>query len=232
MSIKNNIKQIQEEFKGDEKILESAFKLERLYYKYKYVLFAIIAILVVWFAYHEFSSYHKNKKAIAATQIYNQLTKDPNNQALLDDLKANSKDLFDLFEYSQALKNADTKKLKSIIDSRTSTDKNPDIIKIMADYQYSSYLKNYQGLQNAANTGMKDLALLQQAHLLQQNSKTQQAQNLLDQIIHSTLPSPSLQIAVLLKHYGVSDHSNLEDTKSVLNSSVISKTNGDKSDKK
>lgn len=232
MSIKNNIKQIQEEFKGDEKILESAFKLERLYYKYKYILFAIIAILVVWFAYHEFSSYERNKKAIATTQIYNQLVKDPNNQALLDDLKANSKDLFDLFEYSQALKNADTQKLKSVIDSRNSTDKNPDIIKMMADYQYSSYLKNYQGLENATNTGMKDLALLQQAHLLQQDSKTQQPQKLLDQIIHSTLPSPSLQIAVLLKHYGVSDHNSLEDTKNALNLPAISKTNGDKSDKK
>lgn len=232
MSIKNNIKQIQEEFKGDEKILESAFKLERLYYKYKYILFAIIAILVVWFAYHEFSSYQKDKKAIATTQIYNQLIKDPNNQALLDDLKANSKDLFDLFEYSQAMKNADTQKLKSVIDSRSGIDKNPDIIKIMADYQYSSYLKNYQGLENATNTGMKDLALLQEAHLLQQNSKTQQAQNLLNQIIHSTLPSPSLQIAVLLKHYGVSDHNSLEDTKNVLNASTISKINGDKSDKK
>ncbi|MDO7253831.1 hypothetical protein [Helicobacter cappadocius] len=228
MSIKDNIKQIQEEFKGDEKILESAFKLERFYNKYKYILFAIIIALLVWFLYYQFSIYQENKKAQNITQIYNQLLKDPNNQALLDNLKSKSKDLYDLYRYTQAMKNADVKELKEIIDSRGSMDKkNPDIIKILAEYQYASYLKNPQALQAMTDTGMKDFSILQEAYLLQQNGKIQEAQNLLNQISAS---SSTFQIANLLKHYGVKDFSSIEKIKNNLNKE--STNNEDKSDKK
>ncbi|PAF53904.1 hypothetical protein BKH42_04005 [Helicobacter sp. 13S00482-2] len=228
MSIKNNIKQIQEEFKGDEKILESAFKLERLYYKYKYVLFAVIAVLVVWFLYHQFSAYQRNKKAEDITKIYNQLSKNPNNQALLDELKLKSIDLYDLYRYSQAVKSSDPTKLKEIIDSRNSmNEKNPDIIKILAEYQYASYLKNPEALKAINNTGMKDFLILQEAYLLEQDNKISQAKELLNKI---NAPSSVLEIANLLKHYGVQNLPDAQGIKDVLNQQP--NTNEDKSDKK
>ena len=39
---------IKQEFEQDEKILESAFRLERLVKKYKYYLIALVVLIVAW----------------------------------------------------------------------------------------------------------------------------------------------------------------------------------------
>ncbi|PAF49827.1 hypothetical protein BKH41_00555 [Helicobacter sp. 12S02232-10] len=194
MGIKNNIKQIQEEFKGDEKILENAFKLERLYYKYKYLLLVAVIILIVWLGYYNFSKYEAQKHAQKTTAIYNELLKNPQNQALLDELKASSTDLYDLYMYAQALKNNDEKILESLKNS-----KNP-IIKTLADYQYASYSKNLIELEKTNVTPMKDFSILQEAYLLYGQNKIPQAKALLNQIERT---SSVFQIASILKHYGV-----------------------------
>ncbi|PAF41525.1 hypothetical protein [Helicobacter sp. 11S02596-1] len=195
MDIKNNIKQIQEEFKGDEKILENAFRLERLYSKYKYLLWLLLLAVIIWVGYYNVSQFLAEKHAQKTTAIYNELLKNPNNQALLDELKASSRDLYDLYTYAQALKDGDEKTLGTLRDS-----KNP-IVKILADYQYASYAKNIQDLQNLNTTPMKDFSIIQIAYLLYGENKIPQAKALLNEIDRT---SSVYQIASILKHYGVS----------------------------
>ncbi|PAF52652.1 hypothetical protein [Helicobacter sp. 13S00477-4] len=192
MGVKNNFKQIQQEFKGDEKILESAFKLEKLYKKYKYFLYLLAIVLIIWFGYYKFSDYIDEKQAQKTSTIYSQLLKNPNNQALLDDLKDNSSDLYDLYLYSQALRDGDKKTLYSLKTSKNT------IIKMLSDYQYASYVKNLEGLEKMNSTPIKDFAILQEAYLLYEQNKIPEAKTLLNDI----QPSSSVfQIVTILKHY-------------------------------
>ncbi|PAF48488.1 hypothetical protein BKH46_00835 [Helicobacter sp. 12S02634-8] len=199
MGIKNNIKQVQEEFRGDEKLLESAFKLERLYRKYKYVLWVIVLVLLAWFGYSKFAAYQQQKQAQKTTAIYNEVLKSPENQALLDELKKSSPDLYDLYTYAQALQNGDQKALLALKDSQ-----NP-IIKDLATYQYASYTQNLTELEKLNTTPMKDFAILQEAYLLYTKNQIPQAKSLLDQIDRT---SSVYQIAAILKHYGVFEAQN------------------------
>ena len=50
MSIKDDVKYVKKELSGDEKILESAFKVEELYKKYKYIIWGVIAAIILLFA--------------------------------------------------------------------------------------------------------------------------------------------------------------------------------------
>ena len=50
MSIKDDVKYVKAELSGDEKILESAFKIEELYKKYKFVIWGIVVALILAFA--------------------------------------------------------------------------------------------------------------------------------------------------------------------------------------
>lgn len=232
MSVKNNLKQIQEEFKDDEKLLESAFKLERFYRKYKYYMFAIVAFLVLWFGYSQLVSYQKERQTQKTSMIYDQLLKDPQNQVLLDNLKANSKDLFSLYKYAQAVKQGDKRVLEGLKNSQ-----NP-LIKILVDYQFASYSQNLEDLQKMHTTPMRDLAILQEVYLLQKEGRFLEARVLLEQIQKTSNIYP---IASLLKHYGILVDPNLE-SKSTNNQGVtnqktdksIVQTNDikDKNDKK
>lgn len=194
MSVKSNLKQIQEEFKNDEKMLENAFKLERFYRKYKYYIFIAIAFLVLWFGYSQFASYQDEKQAQKTTIIYDKLLKDPQNQALLDSLKKNSSDLFDIYEYAQALKEGNKENLERLKSSQNS------MIKILADYQFASFSQNLEDLEKNHTTPMRDLAILQEAYLLQKKGKVLESRALLDQI---QINSSVYLMANLLKHYGI-----------------------------
>lgn len=200
MAIKNNLKQIQEDFKGDEKILENAFRLERFFKKYKYVFLIIVIALIIWGVYAEISSYMNEKKAQETTRIYNELLKSPQNQVLLDELKSSSKELYELFLYAQATKNGDEDTLKSI--SQTSSN---FIIKTLSVYQYASYSQNFNELQKNNSNGMKDFSLLQEIYLLDKEGKVTEAKALIPNI---TNPSIIYGIASILGHYGITKTSN------------------------
>lgn len=202
MSVKSNLKQIQEEFKNDEKILENAFKLERFYRKYKYYIFMVIVCLALWFGYSQFASYQDEKQAQKTAIIYDELLKDPQNQALLDSLKKNSKDLFDLYEYAQALKEGNKENLERLRSSQ-----NP-MIKILADYQFASFSQNLGDLEKNHTTPMRDLAILQEAYLLQKKGKVLESRALLEQI---QINSSIYLMANLLKHYGILMQTNSQD---------------------
>ena len=63
MSIKDDVKYVKTELSGDEKVLESAFKLETLYKKYKFVIWGAAAALVPFLTFSDSHAEYERSKA-------------------------------------------------------------------------------------------------------------------------------------------------------------------------
>ncbi|WP_233707964.1 hypothetical protein, partial [Helicobacter bizzozeronii] len=193
MDIKKNLKQVQEEFRGDEKLLESAFRLEKLYHKYKYVLLVVVVGVVLWVAYMKFLEHKQEKKNQEITAVYNEVLQNPSNVAVLDRLKQTSQELYDLYTYAQALKSQDTQALLKLENSPNS------LVRALATYYYASYQKDLKTLQMLNLPKMQDLIALQKAYLLYQEHKQPQE---IQKVLGVIDPTSSLyQVVSILKHY-------------------------------
>ncbi|BCZ17502.1 50S ribosomal protein L22 [Helicobacter sp. NHP19-003] len=193
MEIKENLTQVKEEFKSDEKLLESAFRLEKFYNKYKYVLWALVVLALAWWGYTELKAVQKDKKTQEITAIYNEVLANPNNTAPLEKLQEQAPELAELYNYAQALKNKDTKTLDSLSHA-----KNP-IVKALASYYAASYGRDLKALKALNLPALQDFIHLQQAYLLHNDPKA--AQEI--KALIATIPPTSgvYPIASLLKHY-------------------------------
>ncbi|WP_163498605.1 hypothetical protein [Helicobacter suis] len=193
MAIKQDLKQIQEEFKSDEKLLEGAFKLERFYKQYKYVLWAILAFLLLWFGYTKFLDMQKESRIKKITAIYNEVLQNPQNVAVLARLKTIAPKLHDLYLYAKALKNQDEKTLESLKHSTS------PLVQTLASYYYASYTQDLKTLQSLNLPGLSDFITLQKAYLLQNKPN---AAKQIQQILATIPPTSNLyQIATLMRHY-------------------------------
>ncbi|WP_104707899.1 hypothetical protein [Helicobacter ailurogastricus] len=193
MEIKQNLKQVTEEFKSDEKLLESAFRLEKLYNKYKYVLWALVALALAWLGYTKFLEMQKDKRAQKITTLYNEVLANPNNAAPLERLQEQAPQLAELYSYSQALKNKDIKTLDALSHA-----KNP-LVKALASYHSASYNRDLKALQALNLPALQDFINLQKAYLLQDDPK---AGKEIKTLIDTISPTSELyQMATLLKHY-------------------------------
>ncbi|MCE3040325.1 hypothetical protein [Helicobacter anatolicus] len=192
MSLKQNLEHVKNEFKSDEKIFESAFKIERFFKKYKILLFVLLGVCVVLFAYFQISGIIEENRAKKATEFYNKLLDEPNNQALREGLAKNSEELFLFFELSQAMKSGDEVSLKKLEDSKNV------LVAELAKYQNASLQKDLQALANVQIFSLQELAKLQQAFLLIQNNQVKEAHELLQSIQEDSLLKDVIKI---LLHY-------------------------------
>ncbi|WP_163534913.1 hypothetical protein [Helicobacter suis] len=193
MAIKEDLKQIQEEFKSDEKLLEGAFKLERFYKQYKYVLWAILAFLLLWFGYTKFLDMQKESRIKKITAVYNEVLQNPQNVAVLARLKTIAPKLHDLYLYAKALKNQDKKTLESLKQSTS------PLVQTLSSYYYASYTQDLKTLQTLNLPGLGDFIAIQKAYLLQ--NKPDSAKQI-QQILATIPPTSSLyQMAILMRHY-------------------------------
>ncbi len=192
MSLKNNLEAMKDEFKTDEKIFESAFRLERLFKKYKYLFIIVLVVLIGAIVVFEVDGYFKQKRAIKASEIYEQLLKEPNNQSLLDALKENAPQLQELFLLSRAIKKGDEDTLKQLMQSQDS------FVADFATYQLASLNQDLSLLYNVDSKGFGDLAKLQQAYLLLKQKKDKQAHEILEVLDQQ---SPLKEMAKIFLHY-------------------------------
>ncbi|CRF50354.1 FIG00710542: hypothetical protein [Helicobacter heilmannii] len=193
MEIKENLTQVKEEFKSDEKLLESAFRLEKFYNKYKYVLWALVVLALAWWGYTKFQQTQKDKRTQEITALYNEVLANPNNTAPLDKLQEQAPQLAELYNYAQALKNKDTKTLDSLSHA-----KNP-IVKALASYYTASYNRDLKALKALDLPALQDFIRLQQAYLLHSDPK---AANEMKALIATIPPTSGIYpIASLLRHY-------------------------------
>ncbi len=149
-----NIADIKKELSGDEKVLESAFKLETLYKKHKFKLWAIVVALVVFFGGKAIQESMHEAQLTKANEAFLVLQKNPTDEASFKILEENNPALLELFFYSQAVKNKDTKTLERLSSSKNS---------VIADVsRYTSGVLNKKPVDSVL---YKEMALFEEAYV-------------------------------------------------------------------
>lgn len=99
-----DIADIKKELSSDEKVLESAFKLETIYKKHKVKIWLLIIVLVLSFFTKIIIDKIESDKLLVANSALISLQQDASNTEALETLKANNPKLYDLYLYSAAVK--------------------------------------------------------------------------------------------------------------------------------
>ncbi|WP_309499488.1 hypothetical protein [Sulfurovum sp.] len=118
MSIKDNVNFVKTELSGDEKVLESAFRLESLYRKHKVKLWGAVVVVVLYFGVQlAMTAIHETKLA-EANEAFLTLQNKSDDANALKILKENNFELFELYSFAQAVQKQDMKALESLSASR------------------------------------------------------------------------------------------------------------------
>jgi len=186
MSIQDNVNFIKKELTGDEKVLESAFKLESLYKKYKIPLFVVVVVLIGFFVTKTTQDKLKQMKLEDANRAFISLNLNPKDIHALASLKANNPALYELYRYSISLTNKDKETLKTLSKSKNST---------IADISnYSLNILNHKSTQSEL---YNDMAIYLNAYSDIKNKKLKEAKDKLSLIDEN---SPLAVISKFLKH--------------------------------
>lgn len=209
--LSKDLETIKSEFQNDEKLLENAFKLERLFKKYKFVLLGVVAVVVLWIAIVVASDYVEEKNAKEISQIYNELLVSPQNTVLRENLKSKAPKLYDAFIYA----NLSSQKEARIAELEELSQSKNELIAQIASYELASLKEDLQALSTIAKNpkkqgdSLKDFAKVQEAYLLLKNNDIDKAREVLKGVSsESSLDS----IARQMEHYGI-DKLPLESTK-------------------
>lgn len=117
MALKDDIAGIKQEIGTEEQFLESIIKSELFIKKYKKPLLGLVAILVLGFVGYYGNLFFENKRIDSANALYNELLKNPNDNAKRDELKSKDINLYAIFELKNSLKNGDNAKLDELANS-------------------------------------------------------------------------------------------------------------------
>lgn len=192
MSIKNNFDYIKNEISSDGQLLENTLKLERFYKKYKYIIWAILVVVVFGGISYQLYSYYNEKNIQKYSEIYSKLSNDASNTSLQDELKRGNPKLYDLFMLQQALKDGNINQLMEIKDSKS------NVISSIASYHIGSFERDISVLKNVDKYTIGDLSKLQQAYILINENKINDAKIILGEI---SKDSNLNDFASLLSHY-------------------------------
>ncbi len=189
MSIKDEVAYVKRELSNDEMVLESALKLETLYNKHKLKIWAALALIVLIFAAKAIFGAWEASKLQSANEAFLILQKDPKNSEALERLSSKNPALFSLYQYAEALKDP-----KSADLGKLAGDKNP----LIADL--TKYTQAVLASKGSSSIYYKDMSLIEDAYLLLQEGKKQEALTKLQSIDAQSQVAP---IANLFKHYTI-----------------------------
>lgn len=188
MSIKDDVNYIKNELNSEEKFLESFVKTERFFKKYKRLIFGLIIVAVVgsisFFAKSKIDESNLYDANIALNSF---LEKGDN--STLEELKEKNKKLYEVALYLEAkneLKDANInlKYLKELLEFQVamanSNQTELDVVSKKADFL------------------LKDYAIFNQALILVESQKYEEARELLSKISEDTR---AFELATLLKHH-------------------------------
>lgn len=166
-----NINDVKTELSSDEKVLESAFKLETLYKKYKYVIWGVAAAVLLFFIAQTAMTSIKEGNLEDANEAFLTLQTKPDDAAALKTLQSKNPALFELYTFSKAAKAKDAKALQAL-----SSNKN----EIIADA--SRYTAATLEKKPVDSKLYKDLALFNEAYLAIKSGEKQKAKEKLELI--------------------------------------------------
>ena len=192
MSIKNNFDYIKNEISNDGQLLENTLKLEIFYKKYKYIICTILVVVVFGGISYQLYSYYNEKNIQKYSEIYSKLLNDASNTSLQDELKRGNPKLYDLFMLQQALKDGNINQFMETKDSKS------NVVSSIASYHIGSFERDISVLKNVDKYTIGDLSKLQQAYILINENKINDAKIILGEI---SKDSNLADFASLLSHY-------------------------------
>jgi len=166
VSIKDDVNYVKTELSSDEKVLESAFKLESLYKKYKTVIWSVAAAALLFAVANVGMEALHQSKLTAANQALMTLQNNPEESNALSVLKENNPALYELYMFSQAAKKQDVKVLNEISGSKN------DILADMSRYSVGAIEKN-----PVDSKLYTELAYLEEAYVAIKSGNVQAAKN-------------------------------------------------------
>ncbi len=189
MSMKENVKFVKDELNSEEKFIEGFVKVERIYKKYKALIFALTAIIIIAVIGLSVNSYIKNENKTQANIAFDTLLQNPSDKEALESLKVTNKKLYDVIVYIQAKK--DNKDIEI----------NVPYLKELASYQKALKNKNVSELNTLSMQNdflLKEFAIFNKALILTEQGKYKDAKVALNLIPSS---SKVYELASLLKHH-------------------------------
>jgi len=118
VSIKDDVNYVKSELSSDEKVLESAFKLETFYKKYKFLIWGTVGALLLFFVVTTGMEAVRQSKLESANQAFLTLQNKPDDAKALAILKENNPALYEVYTFSQAAHKEDTKTLAALSGSK------------------------------------------------------------------------------------------------------------------
>jgi hypothetical protein len=199
MSLKDDVEYVKHELGSDEKLLESAFKLERIYKKYKIAIWGVVILAIVGFGGKSAYGAYERNKLEKANEALTTLRKNPKDSEALAVLKSHNPRLYELFVYSKAVENSDSGKLKELTSSKDAR------IADIASY-HDAVLQSKSG----DSIYYRDLSAVEKAYIALKAGKKDEARNSLALVSED---SPVAGIARLLKHYTITADGTKEEKK-------------------
>jgi len=197
LSLQQELQMVKEELTSEEKFFEKAVVTEKFVKKYKKPLIGAVVAIVLIVAGDIAYNLNKQHTIDMANKTIAELKNKPDDVALLTKLETLSPELHDVWIYSVALANSDTKKMQQLQNSKAI------LVADLSTYEVAQASKDLQKLESYAQKDgavYKDLALIQSAILLMQDGKIDDAHMKLN-MIRTT--SPFANVAKALMHYGV-----------------------------
>ena len=189
MSIKENVDYVKEELNSQEKFLESFVKGERFYKKYRTLIFASIAIIVIGAIGLVVKKNVDESNKLEANLAFNKVLQNSNDKEALELLKNKNEKLYEVALFLQGK------------NENKAVDINIPVLKELAEYQVALSNKNVDELSNLSMQGdflLKEFALFNKALLLSNEGKYEDAKTVL-KLIPQT--SKAFELANLLNHY-------------------------------
>jgi len=179
-------KEFKKELNSDEKVLENVFKLETYYKKYKYIIWALVIGIIVFFIGRAYMQSVHTSNLVEANEAFLTLQIKAEDTKALAILKEKNPKLFELFTYTQAVKKEDITALKALRASQNI---------VIADA--SNYVTSVLEKQPKDSKLYAEMTLFQQAYVAIKAGNVKDAKQKLDLIEEDT---PLYMLASLLKH--------------------------------
>ena len=189
MSIKENVDYVKTELSSEEKFLENFVKGERFFKKYKTLIFAFVAIILVGFIAFFIKNSIAQSNKLEANIAFNKVLENGNDTQALADLKEKNPELYDVALFLQAKKDA------------KSVDINVPLLKELSKYSAALANKNISELDNLSMQNdflLKEFAIFNKALFLTNEGKFNEAKTTLALIPQT---SKAFELAKLLNHY-------------------------------
>ncbi len=181
-----DIADVKKELSSDEKLLESAFKLETIYKKYKFVIWGVVIALILFFAGTKIAEAMKQARLEEANNAFLTLQTKADDANALATLKEKNPALYELFTFSQAAKKQDTKTLTALESSSN------EVVSDASRYTAAAIEKK-----PVDSKLYKEMALLEEAYLALKNGDAKKAKSKLELIGER---SSLATLAKLLEH--------------------------------